>query len=87
METKIKANHKVGDVFLEQDGWGKMIISPAIGNDEVYTYLYINTTTLAISHNYYTNTSNIVPDDAKYLFNMCDLFRSTKEVAYEDTDT
>lgn len=86
METKIKANHKIGDVFLEQDGWGKILVSPAMGNEDVYTYLYINTSTLAISHTYFTHT-NIIPDDAKYLFNLCDLFRSTKEVAYEDTNT
>ncbi len=87
METKIKANYKVGDVFLESDGWGKMIVSPAMGNDaDVYTFVYINTTTLAISHNYYTNITSIVPD-GKYLFNLCDLFGSTKEAVNEDTNT
>jgi hypothetical protein len=86
METKIKANYKVGDVFLESDGWGKMIVSPAMGNDEVYTYVYINTTTLAISHNYYTSITSIVLE-GKYLFNLCDLFRSTKEAVNEDTNT
>lgn len=87
METKIKANHKVGDVFLEQDGWGRIIVAANMGGDNVYTHIYLNVDTLGLSSTFYTNTSNIMPDDAKYLFNLCDLFRSTKEAVNEDTNS
>lgn len=86
METKVKHNYKVGDVILEEDGWGKIITSANMGGEDVYTYLYINTRTLALSSNFYPKL-NSIPTVGTRLFNLLDLFGAAKEAANEDTNT
>lgn len=94
METKIEHKYRVGDVFLTHDGWGELVLAPAMGDDGgMFTYAYINLKTLAISHNYFNGVSSVekhfkMPErKAKFLFNLCDLFGTTRDALNEDIDT
>lgn len=94
METKIEHKYRVGDVFLTSDGWGEVLLSPAMGTDGgMFTYAYINLNTFALSHNYYESKNSIVKhltnvvNKRKFLFNLCDLFGTTRDALNEDTNT
>jgi hypothetical protein len=95
METKIEHKYRVGDVFLTSDGWGEVLLEPAMGNADggMFTYAYINLSTFAISHNYFKDKNSIKTHlnagtrKAKFLFNLCDLFGTTRDALNEDTNT
>jgi len=94
METKVKHKYRAGDVFLTGDGWGEILLSPDMGSSEkIFTYAYINISTLAISHTYFGNVTSIekhfnYPEkNAKFLFNLSDLFATTRDALNEDTNT
>ena len=94
METKIEHKYRVGDVFLTGDGWGEILLAPAMGDDGgMFTYAYINIKTLAISHNYFNGVISVEKHftykekKTKFLFNLCDLFATTRDALNEDTNT
>jgi hypothetical protein len=94
METKIEHKYRVGDVFLISDGWGEILLAPDMGcTEQIFTYAYINTKTLAISHKYFGSITSVekhynYPEkNAKFLFNLSDLFATTRDALNEDTNT
>lgn len=80
METKIR----VGDVYLQADGWGLMVTRPTLGENTIVTSNFLNTFTLCPSSTYYLGMDKVkLKDTDVFLFNVCDLFSSAREAMKE----
>lgn len=85
METKIK-DHKVrlGDVFLQKDGWGLIITKPVLESSTVFSTAYINSFIICPSHTHRESIDKIkIKDTDIFLFNICDIFSSAKDAMKE----
>lgn len=80
METKVEHKLRVGDVFLESDGWGYIVGEPGITNsDKIIQLFYINKRHVASQISFYRNIESVdIKVDDKFLFNMCDIFEDAK---------
>ena len=72
METKIR----VGDVYLQADGWGVIITRPAMNETAVVTSNYLKDYLVAHTETYYASIDDVkLRKKDVFLFNLCDLFK------------
>lgn len=89
MEDKVNHNLRVGDVFLEPDGWCRVCLSVGLINTNNGFFAYAKNTTFTADVCETRPIKELKPKPTwQYLFNMCDVVRdATKAAVNEDTDT
>jgi len=80
MESKVNHTLRVGDVFVEDDGWGKMCMRISLSSTDVGFFAYISSSTLTAA----IDTSKPMKELTigkhwEFLFNVCDMFRTANE--------
>jgi len=80
MESKVNHTLRVGDVFMEDDGWGKMCMRISLTNADVGFFAYISSSTLTAA----IDTSKpmkvlAIEKHWEFLFNVCDMFKTATE--------
>lgn len=85
MESKVTHKLRVGDVFLEKDGWGKVCTHIEMGRSDIGFFGYVREYTLAAAIGKSQPFTQLeVEDDWVFLFNVCDLFSEAKKVITND---
>jgi len=79
MESKVNHTLRVGDVFMEEDGWGKVCMRISLCAD-VGFFAHVSTDTLTAA----IDTSKPMKELTigkhwEFLFNVCDMFRTANE--------
>lgn len=85
MESKVTHKLRLGDVFVEKDGWGKMCMQIGLTSREVGFFAYVSGETLATA----IDTSRpmrllTVKEDWVFLFNVCDVFKTARGALTND---
>lgn len=74
---------RVGDVYLEPDGWGRVLVAAntsGTSGGKVVSWCNLRQTSLFNGHDYRPMSKVVVPKDWVFLFNLGDLFHdATKE--------
>lgn len=86
MEDKVNHNLRVGDVFLEPDGWARVLSRASMGCD-ICVWMYLKEHTMCLTGDYGALTDMKIKSDWQFLYNVCDLFADAKKALNEDTDT
>jgi hypothetical protein len=87
MDDQVKHKLRVGDVFLEPDGWGRVLTKVAMGSD-IYVWQFLKSHTMCITSDYGTLESIKIKPTWIYMYNLCDIFGDTeKALKNEHTDT
>ena len=85
MESEVTHKLRVGDVFLEKDGWGKVCTQVGLNTKEVGYFGYIKEHVLASAID---NARPIVKleigENWVFLFNVCDVFTAAKGALHND---
>jgi len=72
-----KRELRVGDVYLEPDGWGQVLVgadTSGVGDNRIVTWCYLKKTSLTNSHVYQPLSKVKVPDNWVFMFNLGDVF-------------
>lgn len=67
---------RIGDVYLEPDGWGRLLTAAdtGVGDNRIVTWHNLKQTSLWNAHMYCKLGELKVPDDWVFLFNLGDVF-------------
>jgi hypothetical protein len=68
---------QIGDVYLEPDGWGKVLVAADIsgmGDERIVVWFHLKGHTFASTHTYDTLKKTTAPKGGVFLFNLGDLF-------------
>jgi hypothetical protein len=86
MDDKVKHKLRVGDVFLEEDGWGRVVMKAALSSN-IYKWSYIKPHTMCPTDDYRTLEEMEINPTWKFMYNLCDMFADAKKALDEDTST
>lgn len=78
MDDKVKHVLRVGDVFLEPDGWARVLMKASLTSD-VYLWAHMKEHTLAPTTEYGMLNNMKYVDGCVFLYNLCDMFGDAKK--------
>ena len=85
MESEVTHKLRLGDVFIEKDGWGKMCMRVGLTSSEVGFFAYVSGETLAAAIDKCRPTKLLrVEKDWVFLFNVCDVFKTARGALTND---
>lgn len=80
MESKVNHTLRVGDVFVEDDGWGKMCMRISLSSTDVGFFAHVSTDTLAAAIDTTKPMKELtIGKHWEFLFNVCDVFKTATE--------
>ena len=86
MDDQVKHNLRIGDVFLEPDGWGRILVKASLSSD-IYKWVYLKSHTMCPTDEYRALQDMKVNPTWKYMYNLCDMFADATKALDEDTNT
>ncbi len=85
MESEVTHKLRIGDVFLEKDGWGKVCTQVGLSTKEVGYFGYMKEHVLASAIDTARPIVKLeIGENWVFLFNVCDMFKAAKGALHND---